>query len=257
MRYVVVSAFLILLSYFNLLGSLTSLSSKILFIPSNFLREFAVTIRETKEFYSELHSINSKNKLLLQENIQLKAQISDLTHLKEENDLLKEQLNIKSKSTKNRNLLVADVLGNPLDLTGSSIYINKGSRDGVNEGNSVILGNNLLGMVLLVEESKSLVSLVTSPNVTMSASDTTSTGKTEGVVTGRFGTSVVLTKILPNEDIRVGDTIVTSGKDGLFTPDLVIGVVAKISGEISEPLRTAELQPIIDFRKLERVFVII
>ena len=257
MRYAVASALLILLSYFGVLSFFTSLSSKVLFYPSNLLRGLALDIKETREFYSQLRGINSKNKLLMQENIQLKARISDLAHLKEENDLLKAQLKINSESTKNRNLLVADVLGNPLDLTGSSLYINKGSRDGVTEGNSVILGNNLLGMVLLVEESKSLVSLITSPNVTMSALDTTSTGKTEGVVTGRFGTSVVFTKILPNEDIRVGDTVVTSGKDGLFSPDLVLGVVANISGEISAPLRTAELQPLIDFRRLERVFVII
>ena len=257
MRYTLVSVFLIILSYFGILTFFTSLSSRILFLPSSLLRGFAIDIKETKEFYSQLRTINSKNKLLVQENLQLKSQISDLNHLKEENDLLKEQLKIKSKSTKDRNLLVADVLGNPLDLTGSSLYINRGSRDGVSEGNSVILGNNLLGMVLSVQESKSLVSLITSPNVTMSAVDTTSTGKTEGVVTGRFGTSVAFTKILPNEDIRVGDIIVTSGKDGLFTRDLVIGAVANISGGISEPLRTAELKPLVDFRRIERVFIII
>jgi len=99
--------------------------------------------------------------------------------------------------------------------------------------------------------------VITSPEVSITVIDTTSKDKAEGLVTGDFGTAVVMSRILPNEDVRVGDSVVTTGRDGSFEPGYIIGEIARIEGNAAEPLRAALIEPGIDFSKLSKVFVLI
>jgi rod shape-determining protein MreC len=60
-------------------------------------------------------------------------------------------------------------------------------------------------------------------------------------------------------DVRVGDRIMTSGLDGIFPKGLTIGIVKRIrdSGKDKGRLfQTIEIQPAVDFSKLETVLVV-
>ena len=124
-------------------------------------------------------------------------------------------------------------------------------------GDNVIVGNYLVGRIASVLNERSIVELITSPSLSIAAYDIDSPTRTDGVCSGQYGTSVIMGRILPNEDISVSDMILTSGKDGLFLPGLVIGKVSSIVQVPSEPLKSASLEALLDFSKLRKVFVVL
>src|SRR6266702_3984965 len=86
---------------------------------------------------------------LKKENAQLRLQLAELKNVKTENIALHDQFDIKDTSPKQ--LIPAEVVGAPGFIPGTSVpeylVINKGKKDGVKEGSTVVYKNALIGRV--------------------------------------------------------------------------------------------------------------
>ncbi len=60
-----------------------------------------------------------------------------------------------------------------------------------------------------------------------------------------------------NSDVQIGDVIVTSDSSALFPPGLRIGLVKQTFEDKTSLFKTINLEPDVDFSRLEEVFVII
>ncbi len=120
----------------------------------------------------------------------------------------------------------------------------------------VVFKNFLLGEVFLVEPERAEVRLLTDHRFSAAALDQDSPERTRGLVTGQYGTTLTLQKVLPTERLVVGDTIITSGEDGKFSKGLILGTVKKILGQEAGVFKTAELDLLVNFDSLEEVFVV-
>ena len=59
------------------------------------------------------------------------------------------------------------------------------------------------------------------------------------------------------DEIREGDTMVTSGMDGIYPQELRVGTIQRVHDSDDEPLfQRAILKPAVDFARLEELFVI-
>lgn len=221
------------------------------------LRSSAISIKDTYQLFHNLNNIRKENLELVKQNRELQGIIVDLKKAEEENKLLREQLQLKNEEFFDKDLLLAFVMGNPNDVTGTSIVLDKGSRQGVEIGNNVIRGNFLVGVVTNVSEERSEVDLVISPDVSITVADVEQNNKTEGLARGDLGTSIKVTRLLPGDEVEEGDVFITSGKDGKFLPGLSVGSVSNVSFESAEPLKTATLDPLVDLSKLDKVFIIL
>ncbi|HSX39207.1 MAG TPA: rod shape-determining protein MreC [Candidatus Saccharimonadales bacterium] len=229
-----------------------------IFTPVEFgLKNTASSIKDTGNFFIALKGLRDQNISLIKENQNLKSIILSLKQADDENKILRTQLNLKNRNTFDKKLLLANVMGNAKDLTGGSVIIDKGTRQGVKAGSNVILANYLVGIVKDTQSERSLVSLITSPDISATVRDIDVAQHTEGLAVGQYGTSIQMTRILPNEVINVGDTIVTSGKDGIFDANLLLGKVVKVVSVPAEPLKSAYIETQIDLANLDKVFVII
>lgn len=220
------------------------------------LNSSARDLNDTGEFYKNLSSVRTEN-IQLKEKINiLEAEIFENKKYKEENEVLKDQLKLKNLSEIGKTVIFASVMGNSDDTTGSTIFINVGSAQGVKKGNNVVLGNSLIGIVREVLDKKSLVELITSQNVTMTVIDLDSSNNTEGLATGQFGTSIIVERILPTEELKIGDTVYTSGKDGFFLPGYLVGEVVEVRDDPSQPLKSAVVKTRINLANLTKVFIL-
>jgi len=110
----------------------------------------------------------STNKTLIEENQRLLSALADLKMIKEENELLKNALNIGI--SKNYTLIEAEAFGggrfNGKDFSfEDSIMINKGRKDGIQKGFPVIVSDKvLIGKVSEVYDNFSRVLLITDKN---------------------------------------------------------------------------------------------
>jgi len=263
MKYLFLSVAITVLSFLNFLRPLEELSGFILMNLSVPLRSFAIQTENTLYFFTNIHSIYNENQALKSEIINLQNHSITLSDLQEENSVLRSQFLDDRYSRPNneatQKLLLANVLGNSQDTTHSTIFITVGKDFGVSQGDMIIYKNHLVGVVKKTGAHHSLVNLVFSPDLKVAVkviSFSDLTVQTEGLVSGDFGTSLKLDRVLQKEPLSTGDTIVTSGRDGLFDPGYLVGKVGEIYAEPTQPLKSAQVLPFIDIERLGKVFVL-
>ena len=256
MKYLLISLLILSLGFFGLLNPLRNSYLKIV-SPIQFgLNSSAHDLKESAVFYKNLASIRDENISLKDKINSLETEVFESKKYKDENEVLRDQLKLKNLGEIDKTVIYASVMGNSEDTTGSTLYINAGTSEGVKKSNNIVLGNSIIGIVREVLDNKSLVELITSQNVTMTVIDLDSLNNTEGLAIGQFGTSIIVERILPTEELKVGDTIYTSGKDGFFLPGYLVGEVTEVKDDPSQPLKSAVVKTKVDFTNLTKVFVL-
>lgn len=157
----------------------------------------------------------------------------------------------------------------PAELTGkdpnnlySSLVINKGSHSGVTAGMPVIAWQNgtqaLVGKVIQAGLVESLVMPLYDNNLFISSRLAVS--RYEGIVEGSGNPDhPLIMRYIPKkakDEINFGDMVISSGAGGVFPPGINIARVIGINYEEYEISMQIELEPVIDFSRLEYVFII-
>lgn len=184
-------------------------------------------------------------KNLEQKNWELTSKLVSLETLTKENQALREQLGTNPISE--RKLFLARVLGK-----GQGMEVDIGSRQGVKVGMTVVYAGNLVGRVEKVLPHAAFVTLPTDGNSKIPVA----IGQVRAVAVGSFGSQILLDKVGQTDLIQKDDLVRTSGEGDSFLPDLIVGRVSKISGKETDLFRQAEVTPLLDYGKIETVFVV-
>jgi rod shape-determining protein MreC len=134
------------------------------------------------------------------------------------------------------------------------VVLDKGERDGIRPEMGVVTLTGAVGRVVKSSATSSVVLLLTDPNnaVTALVQRTRDEGIIEGTVSGK-----ARLKYIPLlAAVRVGDPVVTSGLTGGFPKGVPIGTITGIQKDEGDLFQTAEVQPEVDFTKLEEVLVV-
>ena len=259
MNYLIISLFILIFGFFNAFNPLKNLFQGFTNPIQLGLNSIAISIKDQYSFYLNLQSVYNENLNLLQQIEFLNSELASLKYIEQENQILKQQINSleSTEVLNNVNLVQVQILGNPVDVTDETVVINGGVSLGIKSGNPVVIENSLIGVVEEVLQNSSIVRLVTSSQFSATAVDIDVEPNIEGVANGQFGTSIVLDRILPNEQVKVGDTIVTSGKDGLFIPGLVIGQISEVSGDAASSTKQVFVESFINLDLVQQAFVIV
>lgn len=204
---------------------------------------------------------NQKVKKLSDENKVLTKKLVDLKKLEADNKALRDQF--QTTNPRSANLVPAQIVGAPGFIPGISvpemIVINRGENDGVREGNAVIFKENLIGKV--VKTSSYLSSVLLISNSTSSFTGKTLETNTSGVVKGQGGGELILDNVLLSENLKKGDTVLTKGylnSEGIgLPPNLIVGKITSVSKKPSDLFQKAEVTSLVDFVKIQDVFIII
>jgi rod shape-determining protein MreC len=180
--------------------------------------------------------------------------------IKSENERLREQLGFSSQILYKH--IPAEVIAKDAENLFSTIVINKGSRDGIRTEMPVIAFQNgvqgLVGKITDVGLSSSVILPVYDSFSYISARLADS--RYEGLVTGDGHSDSPLVMKYVNkrakDETQYGDIVVTSGLNSLFPRDLYIGRVRSIKMKDYETSLNLELDSVLDFSKLEYVFVL-
>lgn len=135
-----------------------------------------------------------------------------------------------------------------------TVVISKGSRDGIHKGMAVVSAQGVVGRILATAPHASRVLLITDHNSGVDAlvQRTRARGIVEGTVDGRC----LMKYIKREEDVQVGDQVVTSGLDGVFPKGLLVGEIVHVTRGTRGLLQVAELKPAARLDDLEEVLVV-
>ena len=131
--------------------------------------------------------------------------------------------------------------------------LNRGTGDGVAEGMAVLAPRGVVGRVVSASPNAARVLLLEDPGSGVDA--VVQRTRTRGIVEGAAAGKLKLKFVTPDEELRLGDEIVTSGLDGIFPRGLPLGNVTRIAEDDTGLFQSAELVTAVDFQKLEEVLV--
>lgn len=197
--------------------------------------------------------LREENRRLRQEVEELRARVVSLQEAERENRNLREQLGFK-QAYPAYDLLPAEVVGRDPSNYLRFLTIDKGSDDGVRPGAVIVVPQGLVGRVVTLGSNFSKVMLITDPsssvNVLLQGSRAT------GVATGQMDGSLLIKYIPQGEAVHLGDMVLTSGLGGNFPKGLIVGQVTRVKRKDIELFQEAQAESLIDFRRLEVVYVI-
>lgn len=208
--------------------------------------------RSTVTAWFRVENILRENQSLWEESRRLRSENLKMGDLIRENNFLREELGVAKK--RGYELAMARVFNFNLNGPFRTALIDKGAEDGLQSGQAVIFGGDiLLGLVKEVYPAQSLIYLLNDPRMMLNVkiADTAVSGRTRGALEqGLF-----LELITNQEEILEGQLVVTSGLDGLPN-SLVIGKVANVQVKSGELFKTVKINPEFGDVLLDNVFVL-
>ncbi|MDR2808921.1 MAG: rod shape-determining protein MreC [Spirochaetaceae bacterium] len=219
---------------------------------SSFVNQTILSIKELDELRSEYEE-------LLERVSRYEQLEQSAAEIRQENQRLREQLDFADTLAVKH--IAAEIVGKDPGNLFSAFAINKGKRSGVAVNMPVIAFQKgmqgLIGKVIVAGELESLVMPIYDSSFFISSRFSES--RYEGIIGGQGADSPLLMRFVPKSaraEISSGDVIVTSGIGGVYPPGITIGRVVQILYREYEISMDIEINSIIDFSRLEHVFVI-
>jgi len=152
-------------------------------------------------------------------------------------------------------MVPANVVAQDLSVWFQSVVIDRGSTSGIRPGMPVITDLGLVGLVSGTTPRAAKVLLISDPQSRVDSYVQRS--RARGSVRGAGERECDFQYVLREEDVHVGDLLLTSGLGAVYPKGLVLGHVRALEKQPYGLFLRAEVEPAVDFRQLEEVFVIL
>lgn len=210
------------------------------------------SVRSVWSRYIFVIGVSQENERLRSRLSELEGARGDLVEFQSENARLRALLELGSVSELKG--VAAEVVGDEPSGWGQGIVVNKGSGHGIQVGMAVLHPKGIVGQVVAVGSNFSHVLLVTDHASGVDA--VVQESRTRGVVEGVGASHCELKYVSRQSPIRVGDSVITSGMDGIFPAGLPIGTVAKVAVDTGTLLQNVEVNVAVDLDRLEEVLLV-
>ncbi|MGH9396442.1 MAG: rod shape-determining protein MreC [Terriglobia bacterium] len=194
--------------------------------------------------------VSRENKQLRQQLAEARAESLQLSEEGAENEQLLALLDLQRRLPL-RTIGAAVIAASP--GTGSAIYIDRGTADGVAPDQPVITPDGVVGKTVAVFRQTAQVLLLT--DGASGAGAMLEKSRDEGVLKGNGDGRCVLSYITNGAAVAPGDRVVTSGLDQIYPKGLLLGTVTSASeGNI---YRIIAVKPAANMDRLEDVLVVL
>lgn len=174
--------------------------------------------------------------------------------LMDENEFLREQLNVMPSSQITKTSIACIIGEKP--LSQSKIYIiDKGWKDGVLESQPVVSGGQLVGIITSVDEYLSEMTMITEPSIYIHAY--IQGADSYGLTHGQLGSAtLILEEINKDVEINVGDLVFASGQHNILWQDLVLGEISEVIIDNRTTYQSAVIKPLINLKEVKEVLIL-
>ncbi|MBK5241593.1 rod shape-determining protein MreC [Clostridium sp.] len=216
-------------------------------------------IKGTFKFITNFSDVKKENEELRKTNSELQTKALEYDTALKENERFRKIYDF-SQPRNEYTYIGADING----LSGSSFsdgfYINKGTDKGIKKGMIAMTGDGLVGQVTSVASNWAIVQTLANENIGVAAL-IHGPGDNNGMVRGykdENGKSLAeIQRISIDSDIKKGDIIVTSGLGEFYPAGIRIGNVLSVYEDKGAVMKTAIIQPYVDFSKIQEVFIVV
>ena len=151
--------------------------------------------------------------------------------------------------------LAVSVIGEDSSAWFKTLVVDRGLADGVTEGMPVLADGGAVGRLVKVAQHSSRVLLLTDHASAIAA--LVQRSRARGVVRGIGGGRCSMEFTVKDEDVKVGDSVISSGVGGVFPKGVPIGEVTMVKKGEYGVFQTIEVRPTVDIGKLEEMLVLL
>jgi rod shape-determining protein MreC len=149
--------------------------------------------------------------------------------------------------------VASQVIGTSGSDLSRIVIIDKGKSAGIDRDMAVITSEGIVGKVLLVSPNLAQVLLIS--DQTSGVGAILEKSRLQGVLRGTPNGEVVLERVMSDEQVQPGETVLTSGGDQIFPKGLPVGSVTKV-GSGKDLFLSIKIKPAANLSKLEEVLVL-
>lgn len=234
--------------------------------PTRLIRIWAVStvtpltrgVVHTQDWFSDtfhnyfwLQSVRKENEDLKNQIAQMRMQQVRL--VEDANQARRLQLLLGFKESYISQTVPAQVISTTGSEFSRAVYIDKGTKDGLTTDMPVVSPEGVVGKILRVYGSTSLVLLLNDPS--SGAGVILEKSRLQGILKGAPNGSTVMHNVMSDEKVEVGERILTSGGDRVFPKGLAVGTVAAVTPG-QDLFLNIRVRPSAAIGKLEEVLVI-
>jgi rod shape-determining protein MreC len=155
----------------------------------------------------------------------------------------------------------AQVIANGVSNFEWTITIDQGSSDGIAENMPVVASAGLVGHVVTVGSSSSVVRLIIDPD--SSVAGRLDVSRQTGLLSGDGPADLQMSLVEPTVEVAPDEHVVTAGyriagvAESLYPPNVLIGTVSRVLEEDSATEKFLTVRPAVDFSSLSLVLVVL
>lgn len=208
-------------------------------------------VSNVSDSYLYLVNLKKENEALRRQVAMLREEVNQYIEESIQYNRLKVQLEFAETQPDRK--IFSEVIGESVDNFHRVLLINRGSEHDIKRNFAVILREGVVGRIQSVSRFQSTVQLILDHRSRFPA--IVQRTRVKGIVYGTR-TGLELRRINLRADIKEGDRVVTNGLSGMFSKGLLVGIVSEVERKEHELFQSAKLTPLVDFDRIEGVFVV-
>ncbi len=194
-----------------------------------------------------------ENARLRRDQLVLSSRLEKYEELEAENHRRRNLL--ESSEKVGERVLIAELMSVDMDPFSRRIVLNKGSRDGVREGQSLIDSRGVMGQIVHVGPFTSNALLITDPSHALPVQVNRNGLRAVAIGTGPLN-RLRLSHVTNDADIEEGDTLVTSGLGGRFPRGYPVGTVVRVERDQGRPFASIVVEPSAELERNREVLLV-
>ena len=208
-------------------------------------------------FVTDMKNFQTENLELKEQVAELSEQVRALEASKEENERLRQLLELKTAEA-SRDTVGCEVIAKDPGNWFDSFTIDKGSDDGISVDDTVISGHGLVGRVSEVGSGWAKVQSIIDSSSSVGAliSRTQDFAIVDGELSLADSGRCKLNYVTKDTSLVLGDAVVTSGLGGVYPEGILIGTVSEIKSDSLGYSQYAVIDTAVDFERIREVLVI-
>jgi rod shape-determining protein MreC len=221
--------------------------------PERLVHWLGASILGVWDNYIDLMHVRQQNQDLQAELRRLRIEQGGIAEDARQGQRLQQLLAFKEKYV--YKTLPAQIIGTSGVEQSRILSIDKGAKDGVAVDMPVITPSGIVGRIREVFPHTSQVLEITDP--TSGAGVILSTTRIRGILRGNALGQPQVISVMPDDRIKAGEPVVTSGGDQIFPRGLAVGVVDRVVTDPErDPLVDVLIHPAANLSQLEEVLII-
>jgi rod shape-determining protein MreC len=209
-------------------------------------------LRHSWTGYVGLQGVQAENAELKARLDALQVELQEQRALAERSQQLQKLLDLRERV--NLPTTAADIIGLGASPDFQTVTISKGTNDGLKGDMAVLSPAGVVGRIVTPSTRASKVQLLIDRNAAAGA--LVERSRAQGVVLGTGEGTLRMEYVAELGDVQTGDTVVTSGVDGIYPKGFVIGQVATVERR-GGAYKIITVRPAVDARDLESVLVVL